>query len=399
MAKKKKSDTNRNIIAALVAIIVFIIALLGAFGVVDLAALDDALEPLVGERIFQTEPLTPPTQSPPPVIESAGSGDWWEVMFTTPGVGDNHIAGALIEYIDSATTTIHIASFEFNLDEVATALIAAHQRGVEVQWVTDDEHGIEADEEEDHGQFAMLEDAGIEIKDDGRGALMHNKFWIFDGATVWTGSTNITHNGTLLNNNNVIVLQSQGVSEIYEREFQEMWTDGEFGPTSSSTVDQQDVVIDGSNISVRFGAEDEVATYLADLLATAETQIRFMAFSFTHDDMGGTVLARAQSGVDVSGIFETRGSETEFSELPAMYCAGLPVRQDGNPQTFHHKVLIIDGHIVVTGSFNFSANADDSNDENVVIVDNADIATLYLEEFDRRWAEAEDPDPADITCP
>jgi len=399
MAKKKKSDTKRNIIAGIVAVIVFIIALLGAFGVVDLTALDNVLEPIVGERVFQTEPQTTTLPPPGPATESSASGDWWEVMFTTPDVAENHIENDLIAFINEATSTIHIASFEFNLDDVALALIAAYQRGVEVEWVTDDESGIQADTEEGHGQFAMMEDAGIVVKDDHRGALMHNKFWIFDDAIVWTGSTNITVNGTLHNNNNVIVLYSKAVADIYEREFQEMWADDEFGPTSPSTVDQQDVVIDGSNVSIRFGPEDEVAAYLADLLSTAQTQIRFMAFSFTHDDMGGTILARAQSGVDVAGIFEQRGSETQFSELPAMYCAGLPVRQDGNPQTFHHKVLIIDGHIVVTGSFNFSANADESNDENVVVVDNADIAALYLEEFDRRWAEAVEPDPADITCP
>jgi phosphatidylserine/phosphatidylglycerophosphate/cardiolipin synthase-like enzyme len=85
--------------------------------------------------------------------------------------------------------------------------------------------------------------------------------------------------------------------------------------------------------------------------------------------------------------------------MTALYCSGVPVRQDGNPRTFHHKVLIIDGHILVTGSFNFSNNADKSNDENVVIVDNAEIAATYLEEFDRRWLEAGDPDPADLTCP
>jgi phosphatidylserine/phosphatidylglycerophosphate/cardiolipin synthase-like enzyme len=115
--------------------------------------------------------------------------------------------------------------------------------------------------------------------------------------------------------------------------------------------------------------------------------------------MGGTILAREQAGVDVAGIFEQRGSETEYSELPAMYCAGLPVRQDGNSRTFHHKVLIIDRQIVVTGSFNFSKNADEGNDENVIVVQNAEIAAEYLKEFDRRWAEAHEPDEADISCP
>jgi phosphatidylserine/phosphatidylglycerophosphate/cardiolipin synthase-like enzyme len=189
------------------------------------------------------------------------------------------------------------------------------------------------------------------------------------------------------------------VAAIYEREFQEMWTEDSFGPRSPSTVSQQSVMIDGVNIQILFAPEDEVGTYLAELLAQAQTEIRFMAFSFTHDDMGGTVLSRAQAGVDVAGIFETRGSETEYSELPALYCARVPVLQDGNPRTFHHKVLVIDRHIVVTGSFNFSANADEGNDENIIIIDNAEIAEQYLQEFDRRWAEAEMPDPADIVCP
>ena len=335
---------------------------------------------------------------------TGGEGDWWQVYFTDPQtINDpDNLTGSipekLIDYIDNAQHTIHIAAFEFNLTPVAEALIAAHKRGVEVEWITDDEHGIEADEEEeDHGQFAMLEEAGIEVKDDGRTALMHNKFWIFDDQTVWTGSTNITVNGNFRNNNNVIVIDSPELARIYEREFTEMWN-GEFGPTSPSTVDAQTTRINGTTVKVLFAAEDEVATQLASLIESAQTSIRFMAFSFTHDEMGEAVLARAKRGVDVQGIFETRGSETEYSELTALYCAGLPVRQDGNPRTFHHKVLIIDDQAVVTGSFNFSANADESNDENVIIVSNSDVAAQYLQEFQRRWAEATEPDKADIKC-
>jgi phosphatidylserine/phosphatidylglycerophosphate/cardiolipin synthase-like enzyme len=342
--------------------------------------------------------------TPETITDTTGSGgDWWQVYFTDPNTindPDNlrgSIPEKLIEYIDDTQRTIHIAAFEFNLTPVAEALIAAHKRGVEVHWVTDDEHGIEADEEDDRGQFAMLEKAGIEVRDDGRSALMHNKFWIFDNQTVWTGSTNITVNGNFRNNNNVLVIDSPQVAAIYEREFAEMW-DGEFGPTSPSTVNAQVATIDGTRVRILFAAEDEVVSQLAPLIESAQSSIRFMAFSFTHDDLGAAALARAQAGVDVKGIFETRASETEYSELPALYCAGLSVRQDGNPRTFHHKVFIIDDQIVVTGSLNFSENADDSNDENVVIVTNADIAARYLQEFERRWAEAKEPDAADMNC-
>ena len=123
-----------------------------------------------------------------------------------------------------------------------------------------------------------------------------------------------------------------------------------------------------------------------------------MAFSFTHDDMTAAVLTRAKAGVDIQGIFETRGSETEFSALTPLYCAKVPVRQDGNPGTFHHKVIIIDDRILITGSLNFSDNADNSNDENTLVITSPEIASRYLEEFEKRWGEATEPDKNEITC-
>ena len=351
------------------------------------------------------------TEEPAAVSEVGGSdlvdvgsgGDWWEVHFTDPNtINDpDDLAGSipekLIAYIDNAEKSIHIAAFEFNLTPVAEALIAAHNRGVEVQWVTDDEHGIDADEEEGHGQFAMLEDAGIEIVDDGRSALMHNKFLVFDEETVWTGSTNITKNGNFRNNNNVLIIESPEVAEMFEHEFSEMWY-GHFGPTSPSTVSKQSATVQGTPVQVLFAPEDEVMSILVPLVEEAEKRIRFMAYSFTHDELGGALQERANAGVDVKGIFELRGSETEYSELGKLFCADMAVRQDGNPGTFHHKVLVIDDKTVVTGSLNFSDNADESNDENVVVVANQDIAARYLQEFELRWAEAVRPDAADVPC-
>ena len=61
-------------------------------------------------------------------------------------------------------------------------------------------------------------------------------------------------------------------------------------------------------------------------------------------------------------------------------------------------MIIVDNTIVVTGSLNFSSNADDSNEENVVIVDNAEIAALYLQEFEKLWNQAKDVGPTLFTC-
>ena len=49
----------------------------------------------------------------------------------------------------------------------------------------------------------------------------------------------------------------------------------------------------------------------------------------------------------------------------------------------HHKVFVIDNKIVITGSFNPSENGNTNNDENVLILENLEIAKLYLEEFEK----------------
>ncbi|CAG1023143.1 partial Phospholipase D, partial [Methylococcales bacterium] len=303
----------------------------------------------------------------------------------------------LIQMINEAQASIHIASFEFNLTPVADALIAAKNRGVDVKWMTDDKNGLDYDIQPGRGQFSLLIGAGIEVKDDARSALMHNKFWIFDQKIVWTGSTNITSNGIFKQNNNVLVIRSPEIAFIYEREFQEMWN-GQFGPRAPSTVNTQWAIVDGTPIQVLFSPEDKIVGNLIALVNDAQASIRFLAFSFTDYPLAQVMIDRARAGVDVRGVFETFGSNSPNSELRTFWCAGMPVRQDGNGSFLHHKLIIIDGNIVATGSLNYSSNADESNEENVLILDNAGIAALYLQEFDKLWGQAQDVAPALFSC-
>ncbi len=343
-----------------------------------------------------------PTASIPTAVSASGA--WWEVYFTDPvHVKDpanwqNSIEGKLIEKINAAQTSIHIASFEFDLTPVAEALIAAKQRGVDVRWVTDDENGLQADEDPGRGQFAMLQSAGIEVRSDDRSALMHNKFWIFDGQIVWTGSTNITENGIFKQDNNTIVIHSPDLATIYEREFQEMW-DGQFGPKSPSQLDHQAVMINGSGIAVIFTSEDHALEQaIIPMVNSATKSVRFLAFSFTDYPLAEAMIKRSQNGVDVAGVFEKVGSDTDAAELDTLFCAKVPVRQDGNPSFMHNKVIVADERYVITGSLNFSTNAEENNDENVIIIDNPDIAKLYMQDFERIWSRATVPESGQITC-
>ena len=356
----------------------------------------------VDQPVTQISPIDTPVIVPtvPPV-----NGSWWEVYFTDrfnindPAQWQNSIEGKLIEKINAAQNSIHIAAFEFDLTPVAEALIAARQRGVDVRWVTDDENGLEADEEPGRGQFAMLSDADIEVRADDRSALMHNKFIIFDYQTVWTGSTNLTVNGIFKQENNVIMVHSPVIAAMYEKEFQEMW-DGQFGPMSPSQLAEQVTVVNGSTVWVIFTPEDgALEQAIIPLVNAAQTEIRFLAFSYTDYPLANAMIQRLQNGVNVAGVYERVGSDTDAAEFDTLYCAGVSVRRDTNPGFMHDKVIVVDQRYVITGSLNFSTNAEESNDENVIMLDNPEIARLYLQEFDRIWAQSADPEPGSVTCP
>lgn len=356
--------------------------------------------------VDQTVTQIPPIDTPviaPTVVPVPGA--WWEVYFTDrlnvndPAQWQNSIEGKLIEKINAAQNSIHIAAFEFDLTPVAEALIAARQRGVDVRWVTDDENGLEADEEPGRGQFAMLQNAGIEVRADARSALMHNKFIIFDYQTVWTGSTNLTKNGIFKQENNALVIHSPVVAAMYEKEFQEMW-DGQFGPKSPSQLAEQTTNVEGTPIWIVFTPEDgALEQAIIPLVNAAQFEVRFLAFSFTDYPLANAMIQRFQNGASVAGVYENVGSDTDAAEFDTLFCAGVSVRRDGNPGFMHDKVIIVDQRYIITGSLNFSTNAEDSNDENVIILDNAEIARLYLQEFDRIWSQASDPQPGSVACP
>lgn len=359
-----------------------------------------------------TAPQTPSGQNDAPV---AGS-DWYEVGFVEPirvraaeeveygenGIPDEILEGSLaenlIQRIDQAEKSILIASFETDMIDIADALIRAHKRGVDVRWITDDEFGIESDEKPGHGQFAVMEKAGIEIIDDQRSGLMHNKFWIFDSQTVWTGSTNVTISGMFEQDNNVIVIESAELAAIYEKQFEEMWA-GEFGARSPSDVEGQKLNVNGTPIEVLFSPEDKPIEHIVPYIQNARRNIRFLAFSYTHPDLGNAMVERMENGVTIHGVFEKVGSDTEYSEMLLLYCAGGNMRQDTNFAFLHHKVIIVDNRYVITGSLNFSDSANTKNNENVIIIDNREIASLYLQEFERIWKISEDLDADQYECP
>lgn len=328
-------------------------------------------------------------------------GDAWQAYFTRP-VADGDVEGRsggietlIVDALSLANRTLDIAIFEFNNPAIEAAILDAHERGVQVRIVTDDEHGLD-DRDSSIRRFVA---AGIEIVDDDRTGLMNNKFLVIDSSLVLTGSFNFTENSSFRNNNNAIILTAPEVIDVYEAEFNEMFERGAFGLNSpaDNTVQTR---FEGIGYEVYFLPENREAAIAAILreITNADDRIRMMIFSMTRDDIPRALIEQANAGVDVEVLFESRGSTTSASALPPLFCADVPVLRDGGRGIMHHKVVIIDDDTVITGSANFSTSAFQMNDDNLIIIRSAGIAATYLEEYARLRAQATAPTVADITC-
>ncbi|MEK7810165.1 MAG: phospholipase D-like domain-containing protein [Chloroflexota bacterium] len=338
--------------------------------------------------------VEPPTATPRPTSVSSAS-TWYLLFFTTPKYPDkesDHTGKSLDEkltiVINSAKVSVDIAVYQLDLPTVTQALIDAKTRGARVRVVTD------ADVYEDpkeNPSFKQLEKAGIKVVSGNPNAIMHNKFVVVDSSVVWTGSWNFTTNDTYRYNNNGVVIQSSRLASNYTVVFEKMFNDKLFGAKRKAGGTTPKFTVNGVNVENYFASDDEVTTAIVNRLKQAKTSINFMAFSFTEDEIGAALIGRMTAGVKVRGVFENTGSQTKFSEFTALKAAGADVLIDGNPYLMHHKVFIIDGQTVIFGSFNFSVNAQDDNDENLLIVDDAGMAKLFEEEFARVYAQAKNP--------
>ncbi len=327
----------------------------------------------------------PPATPTAPATTSANHAEThFQPYFTNPS-NDTLRGGpdaAVAKAIDAARVSVDAALYDLNLWSIRDALLRAHRRGVQVRIVAESDHL-------DRPEFQELIKAGIPVVGDGRKALMHDKFIVIDRYEVWTGSMNFTLNGAYRNNNNLVRMISRQLAEDYTTEFEEMFLQHQFGADSPANTPYPQTTLDGVSVAVYFAPEDHPLTHLTPVLERAQKSIYFMAFNLTNDNLARLLIAKAQQGVKVQGVFDERQAKTSTgNDYLQLKKAGLPVFLDANPYAMHHKVFIIDDQIVVFGSYNFTHSAETRNDENLVIVHDPLLAAQFLEEFHRVYNAA-----------
>lgn len=282
--------------------------------------------------------------------------------------------------------------------------------------------------------IAILQAAQVPLIDDtadgskGSG-LMHHKFLVIDGKTLIVGSANFSLSdihgdfsapASLGNANHLLKISSPQLAKHFTQEFDLMWGNQDsrplFGvkktyrsPQTVTLSPRSTVTVQFSPTSKRFDWEESVNGLIDRAIGTAQRSLDLMLFVFSDQPLSDRLEQVKNKGVQVRALIEPQFFSRDYSEALDMMGVALknqrcryeegnrvwrsPIFTVGTPDLpqgdlLHHKVGIIDQHLVITGSQNWSEAANDNNDENLLVIDNATVAAHFQREFEQLYQGA-----------
>ncbi len=137
-------------------------------------------------------------------------------------------------------------------------------------------------------------------------------------------------------------------------------------------------------VKVCFTPESQCTPGIVDAINSAKSSIFVQAYSFTSAPIANALVAAKKRGVDVRVIIDKRTEETKGAKVKTLLTGNVPVLIDVVPGIAHNKVMIIDDAYVLTGSFNFTQAADTRNVENILLLQDPELAKLYKNNWKTR---------------
>jgi phosphatidylserine/phosphatidylglycerophosphate/cardiolipin synthase-like enzyme len=120
---------------------------------------------------------------------------------------------------------------------------------------------------------------------------------------------------------------------------------------------------------------------ITDTIAQAHSEILVQAYSFTSEPIAQALVAAHQRGVKVEAILDKSQKTEDDSRAKLLFDAGIPVQIDSAHAIAHNKVMVIDGAVVIAGSFNFTKSAEERNAENLLVITDKALAEKYEENW------------------
>jgi phosphatidylserine/phosphatidylglycerophosphate/cardiolipin synthase-like enzyme len=316
----------------------------------------------------------------------------------------------LTAFIRRATQSLDFAVYDMRFsDRLKTALNSAlrerSEAGVQIRICYDGDKPVQPNvaagqDPAPAGTGAFVQSLGYPWRRIAGMKLMHNKFIVRDGQSVWTGSTNMTDDAFTLMENNIVTIDSAPLAAYYAEEFEQLWEKENFDNTGDIRTVAAPIIFAGQSGAARVmfspGLGQEIDSEIARRVREAKRRIRICSLlinSGTLISELGNVLQQGIARVD--GIYDrTQMAEVyrQWQDVPSnrwkigalqeIVARATLVGKNSTPYTptsthdfMHNKVLVVDD-TVITGSYNFSRSAE-FNAENILFMESAPLAEAY----------------------
>ena len=131
------------------------------------------------------------------------------------------------------------------------------------------------------------------------------------------------------------------------------------------------------SVEVFFSPKGGCTEAVVKELNAAKTSVLVQAYSFTSTPIAKALLEAHKRGVKVEVVLDKSQRTEKYSEADFLVNVGIPTKIDAQHAIAHNKVMVIDGATVITGSFNFTKNAEANNAENLLVIRSPELAAKY----------------------
>jgi phosphatidylserine/phosphatidylglycerophosphate/cardiolipin synthase-like enzyme len=330
------------------------------------------------------------------------------------------VMGRLTTFIRAATQTLDFALYDIRLSaplraQLVAALRERAEAGVQVRFCYDGDKPAEPNvaagqDPAPAGTSAFVQSLGYPARRIAGMKLMHSKFIVRDGRSVWTGSTNMTDDAFTLMENNILEIDSPALASSYAQDFEQLWEKENFENTGKIETAPVPLTFSAQPATARVlfspGCGLEIDTEIAHRVRAAQRRVRICSLLINSGTLIGELLNLLHAGrVRVDGIYDRtqmadvyvqwQGVPSNHWKIPALQeiiaRAGLvgknstPYSPTGRHDFMHNKVLVIDD-TVITGSYNFSRSAQ-FNAENILFLESRILAETYSNYIDHLIAK------------
>ncbi len=320
------------------------------------------------------------------------------------GAADN-LEGVIVSFIEEAKESLDIAVQELDSMPIAQAILDASWRGVSTRVVLEQDYLQEkkrpeltqgpGETEEQARQriqwgekppreldmnrdiLRALLRSGIYVSADYNPEIFHQKFVIRDYRTsarpssaLLTGSANFTHTDCHTNLNHVVVFYDHRICKEYRVEFDQI-RGGEFGRGRHGEVPRA-INLGGVPVKILFAPDHTPELEIVKQILKCEKVVDFAIFTFAGSSgVDDAMILAKKANRRVRGVLDPGQARQSWAATRWLHDAGvelfLPKRQKPF-RKLHHKLMVIDEAIVVAGSFNYTAPANEYNDENLFVL-------------------------------